>query len=269
MIPSVALRSKSLKMLPFKQSGNGMGPDILSQDRVVIGQPWGGLGDNLQFSTLPERFVQVGRKVYVSTANAVRNSEIHQLVWGSNPHIEGILDAPPTAGACRSESYSEGGRHHCFIHRIERAHGFEPRCRYPRIYYIPKHNAALSELVMLDLGSTTNALQAEVLLHYVKFVFKQFGYSPKHARQVCFSKDVCTQNRFRLDGVTPHPVNSLIEYCDVLASCRALVTVHSGAHALAVTVRQEAETPTIHCIVSALQYNWRNHIFDGVEYQVV
>ena len=50
----------------------------------------GGLGDCLQFSTLPEQFSkQQGRDTYVLDESHFRNKEIYDLVWGCNPYIKG------------------------------------------------------------------------------------------------------------------------------------------------------------------------------------
>ena len=34
-------------------------------DPICISQPWGGLGDNLAFSTLPELYSKLGHDVYI------------------------------------------------------------------------------------------------------------------------------------------------------------------------------------------------------------
>jgi len=57
--------------------------------KIIISQPWGGLGDNLHYSTLPELFSNKGYDVYISNNNKVRNSEIFDLVWKMNPYIKG------------------------------------------------------------------------------------------------------------------------------------------------------------------------------------
>jgi len=55
--------------------------------KIIISQPWGGLGDNLQYSTLPELFSKKGYDVYISNNNKVRNNEIFDLIWKMNPYI--------------------------------------------------------------------------------------------------------------------------------------------------------------------------------------
>jgi hypothetical protein len=40
------------------------------ENEIIMHQPWGGLGDNLAFSTLPELYHSRGYKVYISNNNA-------------------------------------------------------------------------------------------------------------------------------------------------------------------------------------------------------
>ena len=55
--------------------------------KIIISQPWGGLGDNLHFSTLPELFSKKGHEVYISENNAVRNAEIFDFTKNSRSTI--------------------------------------------------------------------------------------------------------------------------------------------------------------------------------------
>ena len=52
-------------------------------NKVILYQPWGGLGDNLQFSTLPKLYSEIGYEFYISDQNVYRNPEIKKLVWDS------------------------------------------------------------------------------------------------------------------------------------------------------------------------------------------
>ena len=45
-------------------------------DKAIFGQTWGGLGDNLQFSTLPGLYHKKGIDFYISSQNVQRNDEI-------------------------------------------------------------------------------------------------------------------------------------------------------------------------------------------------
>ena len=66
---------------------------------VLIKAYHGGLGDCLQFSTLPEQFSkQQGRDTYVLDESNFRNKEIYDLVWGCNPYIKGVKSGHWNAG---------------------------------------------------------------------------------------------------------------------------------------------------------------------------
>ena len=59
----------------------------------------GGLGDALQFSTLPEEFSkQQGRRTYILEDAPFRNSGIYDLVWGQNPFVLGKRKGKWSAG---------------------------------------------------------------------------------------------------------------------------------------------------------------------------
>jgi len=59
---------------------------------------YGGLGDHLFYSPLPRLLKEHGiaDKVYLSTASRFRSAETYDLVWGTNPYLDGRSDAPPT-----------------------------------------------------------------------------------------------------------------------------------------------------------------------------
>ena len=52
---------------------------------------YGGLGDNLQYSTLPELFVKNGYDVYISNQSEFRNDEIKKTSMGLQSLYKGIF----------------------------------------------------------------------------------------------------------------------------------------------------------------------------------
>ena len=69
------------------------------QKRIVLNPGWGGLGDALQYSTLPEQFwKQKGQNTYLYEGYKTRNSEIYDLVWARNPYVLGQSSGRPNAG---------------------------------------------------------------------------------------------------------------------------------------------------------------------------
>ena len=240
-------------------------PDL---KEAIIHQPWGGLGDNLSLSTLPEMFAARGIRTLISTRNAVRNSEINSLVWGSNPFVCGVSDAEPNAGACRNPILDTIPKSLNFIERIECAHSLEPANRLPKVYYKPNPRPELSDAVIVDIGSTAVAAPPAALADYLDYVFANYGYSGDEVFQVRFANQVAARNSYRIERLKPLTVGSIFEYCDVIASCRAFVTVHSGAQTLAVALRGNQIRPFINCFCTVQQYNSRTYLWDNVEYYV-
>ena len=72
-----------------------------------------------------------------------------------------------------------------------------------------------------------------------------------------------------LAGIASIQVDSIFEYCDLLNSCAAFVTVHSGAKSLAAAIRGDRPTPIIHSFATTGQFNGRDYIYHNVEYFVL
>lgn len=139
---------------------------------IIISQPWGGLGDNLQFSTLPKLYSEMGHDVYISTKNTYRNLEIYDLVWKLNPYVKGVIDEEPNAGECKGYQIGEDTQ---FIKNIERMHGFHnsPN-KYPIIYYKPKLIESMATTVIYDMTSISSAYSDDFILERFTTVFAQY-----------------------------------------------------------------------------------------------
>ena len=118
---------------------------------VYLAQPWGGLGDNLQFSSLPRLYSENGVDFYLSNENAYRNPEIYEFCWGHNPYVKGIANHPPTIGACAPGAPQ--GMSDNIVAASEIRHGFPAQSKYPEIYYEPNYIEELSDKVIVDLSA--------------------------------------------------------------------------------------------------------------------
>ena len=59
------------------------------EKRLVIQIPFGGLGDHLAYSSLPELLWQQKRiKTFISLRSVFRSEAIRDFVWGLNPFVE-------------------------------------------------------------------------------------------------------------------------------------------------------------------------------------
>lgn len=236
-------------------------------DDVIISQQWGGLGDNLQFSTLAEGFFNQGKKVYISSQNACRTKEVFDLVWGNNPFILGVSDLPPNAGQCREESYLNLSRIPNFIHRWEHAHGLPAVNRYPKIYYKPKIIESLCDRYIIDMNSTTTQYSPEQVGDFLRIFQKLHLAQRDDILQVEFPNKI-TKHAFSIDGVDQILVEDIFHYCDVINSVKGFATVFSGACVMASAIRQDRDRPSIHCLVTRQFYNVGFFVFPNVRYHV-
>ena len=105
---------------------------------VLLGSYFGGLGDNLQFSSLPEEFSkQQGRDTYIVSETTFRNKEIYDLVWGCNPYVKGVKEGKRTAGDIPEINFVNPNGYYSSITNWEYLHGLKPTNNLPKIYYKP------------------------------------------------------------------------------------------------------------------------------------
>ena len=209
-------------------------------NKIVISQPWGGLGDNLQYSTLPKLYSELGCDVYISRTNAYRNPEIYDLVWKLNPYVKGETDEPPNAGACRPLQFVTDQ----FITNIERSHGLlHGTDIYPSIYYTPTKIPSLENTLIYDITSISSAYSDEYINRSFTQIFEKYPECDK--KKIIFRN---ISNRATPDFQTDSIVlDNILQYCNIIYSCKAYVSLLSGGAVLASAIKQHNITPDIHC----------------------
>ena len=119
---------------------------------VTLAAYFGGLGDSLQFSTLPEEFYkQQGKETYIWADAPFRNQEIYDLVWGKNPYVKGRKSGPRTAGDLLE--YGNRKKTGDWIKDWESVHGLEPVNSLPKIYYKPEKVEGFEDTILVDFTS--------------------------------------------------------------------------------------------------------------------
>ena len=110
--------------------------------RKILYVAFGGLGDHLLFSTLPELLDYHGYDFYLSHLSEFRNTQTLDLVWKSNPYFKGISEEPPNCGHGYTDLENQDPE--VTLNRnIEVKMGFKEsnlpnKSNYPIIYYSPK-----------------------------------------------------------------------------------------------------------------------------------
>ena len=220
-------------------------------DDVILAAYHGGLGDNLQFSTLPEEFhKQQGRDTYISSQASFRNQEIYDLVWGCNPYIKGIKEGDWSAG-------DTPDRHRVIesncISNWEALHGLKPTNKYPKIYYEPEKVSSFDNVILVDLSSISITYDAEKILKLYDAVKKT--HEGMVFLSVEFTNKIKGATIIEPDVTGVVEIESIFTYVDLMYSSYGVVSLHSGQNHLASAIKNQYNNDLeIYCIMDNYEY---------------
>jgi len=237
-------------------------------DDVILSAYHGGLGDNLQFSTLPEEFhKQHGVDTYIWSQASFRNREIYELVWGCNPFVKGIKDGVWTAG----DTPEIGHRtitSNC-ISNWEALHGLDPVNKYPKIYYEPKKTYAFRDTILVDLSSISITYDSEKILELYESIKK--NHEGKTFLGVEFTNKIkgATIIEPEVHGIVE--VESIFSYVDIIYSSYGIISLHSGQNHLASAIKNQYNNDLeVYCLMDDIEYQRQKKkgifVFDNVNY---
>ena len=221
---------------------------------VILSAWHGGLGDSLQFSTLPEEFYkQQGRETYIWANAPFRNQEIYDLVWGKNPYVKGKKEGERNAGDLAD--YTNRDKTGDWIKDWEAVHGLKPTNSLPKIYYEPEKVEGFEDTILVEL---------------------QKMYSDKRFLEVTFSRQL-SNGKFNAYGTNCDSVveiDDIFSYCDVIGSSYGLIALSSGASHLSSAIKEYSPDLTSICLMEKEWYNRHVNkgnmfIFNNIDYQVV
>jgi hypothetical protein len=257
------------------------------RSNIVLSSNFGGLGDNLQLSSLPEEFwKQFRRSTYISGKSNHRNDEIFDLVWKSNPYVLGVSNKRPIAGDLTAWRSLKNPKITNVISHWEFTHGLNVTNEFPKIYYTPKKIDELKNTVLIDLSSitlfpspganTVNSYNPELLKMAINHQLK--NYSNYELVKVLFNNDLNKKNSSAkvIDMILADyeirdvQVESIFDYVDLMASCSAIVTIYSGAAVLASSIKKYNPDLQIFTFITHQNYfhemNNPNYIFNNINY---
>lgn len=237
---------------------------------VILSAYHGGLGDNLQFSTLPEEFFkQKGRETYIWSRSNFRNKEIYDLVWGYNPYIKGIKDGEWNAG----DTPEIGHRNitgDC-ISNWEALHGLNPTNKYPKIYYQPKKIEQFSDTIIVDLSSVSITYDRNKIIELYRSIKKQYN---KIFYGIEFKNKINHQGSHtvydvEVDGIIE--IENIFAYVDIIYSSCGIISLHSGQNHLACAIKAHYNSKLdIFALMDEESYQHQHKkgifIFDNVNY---
>lgn len=169
---------------------------------IIIEQPWGGLGDNLQFSTLPEVGNSLGVKVFISNRNTYRNPDIKKLVWDTNPFIAGFTDAPGNLPPLNIVSNNH------IINWETTLFGTYKNIR-PKLYYAP---------IMLDEFKTETVIDPNAISRVANF-----------QKIVQDNPDAIILNSDSYKGKKNIKTENIFQWVSIMYSARDVICQYSGS----------------------------------------
>jgi hypothetical protein len=236
---------------------------------IILSAYHGGLGDNLQFSTLPEEFFkQHNKKTFIWSQSSFRNKEIFDLVWGCNPYISGIKEGVWEAGDTPQINL-KNIFNNCILN-WEIAHNLTPKNKYPKIYYKPKTLSDFKETILLDFSSISMSYSLEEL----KKIFKLKKEINKKILILKFKNslnNISNYNKNFIENEDFYEVNNIFEYCDLINSCQEFLCTHSGQSHLASAIKNDYNKKlTITSLIYKKEFdihtNRGTFLFDNVDY---
>lgn len=197
---------------------------------IVIGQPHGGLGDHLQYSTLPETGTKLGAAVYVSNRNIYSNPDVKKLVWDCNPYVKGFVDEAPTTVWDRYTGLRGGEQPDpsCppptpydfkVVELAERNMFGQVFNFHPKLYYVPKKIKELSSMTVVDLNANS--------AHSHRAVSAMIAAYPKAVYVNCVTSKKCPNCKVPSTAQSLHTSN-IFEWVDVIMSAKEFVAQNSG-----------------------------------------
>ena len=245
---------------------------------VILAAYHGGLGDNLQFSTLPEEFhKQQGRDTYIWSQASFRNQEIYDLVWGHNPYVKGIKDGDWSAGDTpnRHKTLLQNG-----IANWEVLHDLNPTNKYPKIYYKPEKIDDFDNVILVDLSSISWAKrrteagismvdEGKKILDAYESIKKK--YEGKTFLGVEFTQNVSGTPLIEPDVNGIVEIESIFSYVDLIYSSFGVISLHSGQSVLAASIKNDYNNDLeVYCIMDEDEYQDQKrraiYVFDNVTY---
>ena len=211
------------------------------RDKKISYVNYGGLGDHLSFSTIPEMCDKNGYDFYISNDTIFRNNEIFELVWKLNPFFKGVTDEKPNCGHNNYTNLENYDYNLSLQRNYEIKMGFggttlEHGSKFPIIYYTPKKIDIYDEYILIDLNAVSH-------LEYNINVIKNHILNYKDEKFLfltpTYSKSLVDINFFTELNITEITTSDIFDYCDIIFSCKKLICLWSGSSVLSATIKNQ------------------------------
>lgn len=247
---------------------------------IIIYQPWGGLGDNLGHSPIPEMCHQNGIKCYLSNQNVYRSPEIYDLLWKNNLFLSGKKDSTDMSWL-DVPIISQMNREWNELKNIQARYGLIPNNHYPKIYYKPNLIDELKDKTVINLSGYSiykyqNFNQCINLDQYNKCIEKlveKFNMTDlvRLIEKVDYS---IKPNLPYIESINnTYDILSLSHYADIIFSCKNFITFNSGPAILASGIKFQYNTNSNIFVFNIEQLtppsNYQCYIFKNTNYVTI
>jgi len=207
------------------------------KNSVVFSQPWGGLGDNLGFTNLPELFNASGIAFYISRLNYTRNKDIYDLCWGHNEFVKKLKRTIPNIGfkILDESGYKVFDEKYNIVQNVNVAHGFDPGYGCPKIK-LPSNIKNISN----EHFDHVVDFKAHSILNDSHFSYDEESFNEKikyYTTSDSFNlayPQIYELNKKNKNTIEVTNLNRLIS---ILLKTNTFVCINSGSHALAATLK--------------------------------
>lgn len=201
-------------------------------DSLVIQLPPGydGLGDNIIFSHIPRIAKEVGgfNKVFVSTQANYKLPGYSDIVWSTNPHVDGFVDEPgtytPSVQMNRVlDKWDSLLPSINIMDMIMYLHDLDDgkKGHVPECYYRPKTIDALKGKTLLDVGAKSLGLKGMDL----DVLLKELESNGISIDAVVHNESFVSPN-----GIEVIKPSSIEEWADAMYSAKDYVCFNSGGY---------------------------------------
>lgn len=210
---------------------------------IELTNGYDGLGDNLVFSHIPRIAKESGlfKTVLVSTRNKYKGEGYAELVWGTNPYVDGFTDLPGTYSSIQMNRVLEKWNNIqpslnlmdsiMLLHDLDNGvRGNKPEC-----YYKPNTIELVKGAVVLDPNSKTIPLD---LIDPNKFmdILEKNNVVPDYI--IVSPTSLKSIDLPEINVISP---SSIYEWADIICSAREYVCFNSGGYWLSAALGVKAK----------------------------
>lgn len=212
----------------------------MSQNKIFLAQPWGGLGDQLAYSNLPRLYAEQGYEFNLSFMNHSRNKEITKYVWKNNKFVKRINSIHiPNAGYMMFNKKIVDGTKYNAVQTINVLHGFKAGEGYPEINIenVLRNNAYYENIVDLNAISLFHTQPRKYDPNYLSNLKRELNNNGfinlKFPNIYNLTKSIDNDLE----------INSLEILISTLLNTENFHCLNSGSHSLAATLKYQFGSP--------------------------